>query len=61
MVGDAANLPHQERVLNPFFISRNIGLKLTQVIGDAQRMTASAGVFNDWWVNGDSPKAAARI
>src|SRR5436309_10749941 len=44
MVGDAANLPHQERVLNPFFVSRNVGLKLTHVIGDAQRMTASAGV-----------------
>lgn len=54
MVGDAANLPHQERVLSPFFVSRNVGLKLTQVIGADQRMTASAGVFNDWWVNGDS-------
>lgn len=54
MVGDAANLPQQERVLNPFFVSRNIGLKLTQVIGAEQRMTASAGVFNDWFVTGDS-------
>ena len=54
MVGDAANLPHQERVLSPFFVSRNIGLKLTQIIGDAQRMTASAGVFNDWWAGGDA-------
>lgn len=54
MVGDAANLPHQERVLSPFFVSRNVGVKLTRVIGDAQRMTASAGVFNDWWVGGDS-------
>jgi phosphate-selective porin OprO and OprP len=54
MVGDAANLPHPERVLSPFFVSRNVGLKLTQVVGEAQRMTASAGVFNDWWVNGDA-------
>lgn len=54
MVGDAANLPHQERVLTPFFVSRNVGLKLTHVIGDDQRMTASGGVFNDWWVNGDA-------
>ena len=54
MVGDAANLPHQERVLSPFFVSRNVGLRLTQVIGKAQRMTAAAGVYNDWWVNGDS-------
>ncbi len=54
MVGDSASLPHQERVLSPFFVSRNIGLKLTQVIGEAQRMTASAGVFNDWWAGGDA-------
>lgn len=54
MVGDAGNLPQQERVLNPFFVSRNIGVKLTQVVGESQRMTASAGVFNDWWVTGDS-------
>ncbi len=53
MVGDAANLPPQERVLNPFFVSRNIGVKLTRVMGKEHRMTASAGVFNDWWVNGD--------
>ena len=53
MVGDAANLPPQERVLNPFFVSRNIGVKLTRVLGKDHRMTASGGVFNDWWVNGD--------
>lgn len=54
MVGDAANLPHSERVLSPFFVSRNVGLKFVQVIGDTQRMTASAGVFNDAWFSGDS-------
>jgi phosphate-selective porin OprO/OprP len=54
MVGDAANLPHPERVLSPFFVSRNVGVKLTRVIGADQRMTAAAGVFNDWWVTGDS-------
>jgi phosphate-selective porin OprO/OprP len=54
MVGDAGNLPQQERVLNPFFVSRNIGAKLTRVLGESQRMTASAGVFNDGWVTGDS-------
>jgi len=54
MVGDAANLPQQERVLNPFFLSRNVGLKFTRVIGETQRMTASAGVFNDWLVDGES-------
>jgi len=54
MVGDAANLPHQERVLTPFFVSRNVGAKLSHVFGADQRMTLSGGVFNDWWVNGDS-------
>lgn len=53
MVGDAANLPHQERVLSPFFVSRNVGLRLNHVVGSAQRMTASAGVYNDGWVSGD--------
>lgn len=36
MAGDAASLPSQERVLSPFFLSRNIGAKLTQVIGADQ-------------------------
>ena len=54
MVGDAANLPQQERVLTPFFVSRNVGAKLSHVFGADQRMTLSGGVFNDWWVNGDS-------
>ncbi|HUK20728.1 MAG TPA: porin [Gemmatimonadales bacterium] len=54
MVGDAANLPQQERVLTPFFVSRNIGLKLTHVIGATHRMTASVGVFNDWFVTSDA-------
>jgi len=54
MVGDAANLPPQERVLSPFFVSRNIGAKLSRVIGKDHRMTAAVGVFNDWWVNGDA-------
>jgi phosphate-selective porin OprO/OprP len=54
MVGDAANLPHQERVLTPFFVSRNVGAKLSHVFGADQRMTLSGGVFNDWFVTGDS-------
>jgi phosphate-selective porin OprO/OprP len=54
MVGDAANLPQQERVLTPFFVSRNVGAKVSHVFGADQRMTLSGGVFNDWWVNGDS-------
>jgi phosphate-selective porin len=49
MVGDAANLQQQERGLNPFFISRGIGLKLTNSFR-ADSMTWSVGWFNDWWV-----------
>ncbi len=54
MVGDAAFLPHQERVLNPFFVSRNIGVRYSQVIGADPRMTAAVGVFNDWFRTDDS-------
>jgi len=54
MVGDSGNLPQQERVLTPFFVSRSIGAKISHVFGADQRMTLSGGVFNDWWVAGDS-------
>jgi len=47
MVGDAANLPHSERVLSPFFVSRNMGAKMLHVIGKEKRMTVSYGLFND--------------
>jgi len=50
MVGDAANLPQAERVLSPFFVSRDIGVKVSHVFGKEQRATATVGVFNDWWV-----------
>lgn len=53
MVGDAASLPSQERVLNPFFTSRNIGVKVMHVTSN-HRMTMAGGVFNDWWVKGDA-------
>lgn len=46
MVGDAANLPQQERILNPFFQSRNIGAQITHISED-QRYTFRAGIFND--------------
>jgi len=49
MVGDAANLQQQERALNPFFVSRGIGLRaLNTFAGDS--MSWSVGWFNDWWV-----------
>jgi len=54
MVGDAANLPQQERVMNPFFVSRNVGAKLSHVFGEDHRMTFSAGVFNSGWLKADS-------
>jgi phosphate-selective porin len=47
MVGDAANLPHFERLLNPFFNSRNNGIIYRHFLMK-DRMTISAGVFNQW-------------
>jgi len=49
MVGDAANLPAMERVLSPFFISRNTGAKFMHVWGPAKRGTFSMGLYNDAW------------
>ncbi len=65
VVSSFVNLSQQERILNPFFTSRDVGVKLTQVMAD-QRMTLSGGAFSDWWVNGDTPKnggadASARL
>ena len=53
MVGDAANLPQLERTLNPFFVSRNIGVKLSNSVLN-QRMTYTVGWFNDWLFHGQS-------
>ena len=53
MTGDAANLPHMERTLNPFFVSRNVGVKLSNPILN-ERMTYSLGWFNDWLFRGQS-------
>jgi len=53
MVGDAANLPQLERTLNPFFVSRNIGVKLSNSFLN-ERMTYSVGWFNDWFTQGQS-------
>lgn len=51
MVGDAANLPQHERLLSPFFRSRNVGAQLSNTWFD-QRATWSVGWFNDWWTQG---------
>jgi len=51
MVGDAAFLPSMERILNPFFTSRDVGLSMSNTAFN-KRMTYSTGWFNDWWVHG---------
>lgn len=49
MVGDAANLQAQERVLSPFFVSRNAGIRLNRVLGEDHRGTAAIGVYDQDW------------
>lgn len=53
MVGDAANLAFQERVLGPFFVSRAVGVKLTHMTDD-RMSTFAVGVFNDSWAGSSS-------
>ncbi len=58
MVGDAANLPQMERILNPFFNSRNIGIMyMNYAFND--RVTFAAGWYNNWFVDGQSFKQSA--
>ncbi len=47
MAGDAANLSASERVLSPFFLSRNTGARLSLVWGPATRGTLSLGLHKD--------------
>ncbi len=49
VAGDAANLQQMERILSPFFVTRNIGLRLSNTMAD-ERMSWAIGWFNDWWV-----------
>ncbi len=53
MVGDAANLPHTERLLSPFFVSRSEGVQLSSTMLE-QRSTWAVGWYNDWLTKGDS-------
>ena len=53
MVGDAANLPQQERVLSPFFVSRNTGATLSGLLA-GDRMTWTAGLYNSAFVWGEA-------
>ncbi|HKE94749.1 MAG TPA: porin [Povalibacter sp.] len=52
MVGDAANLPQNERLLSPFFVSRSLGVSWSG--GFSRRATWSVGWFNDAPVSGES-------
>jgi phosphate-selective porin len=52
MVGDAANLPQLERLLTPFFTSRNVGVRYFNSLAN-NRMSIGGGWFNDWWTKGD--------
>jgi phosphate-selective porin OprO/OprP len=49
MVAVAATLPQSERVLSPFFVSRNTGARITYVWGPSKQGTLSMGVYNDAW------------
>jgi len=52
MTGDAINLLTTERILNPFFVSRNFGLRWQRRF--TPWLAASAGLFNDAWMSGQS-------
>jgi phosphate-selective porin OprO and OprP len=47
MVGLFPTLPQQERILSPFFVTRNIGVQVMGLLA-GDRMTWAAGAFNDW-------------
>jgi phosphate-selective porin len=54
VVGDAANLQQQERILAPAFVpTRNIGLRLSNTMA-GDRMTWTAGWYNDWWTEDEA-------
>src|SRR5262245_21969239 len=55
MVGDAANLPQSERLLTPFFKSRDLGARLTKTFRD-DRASWAVGVYGD-----DGTQVTARL
>jgi len=55
LVGLSVLLPQQERILLPFFPSRNIGVQLLGQLAGG-RVTWQAGWFNDWLETGVSRK-----
>jgi phosphate-selective porin OprO and OprP len=50
LAGDSANLPQHERLLSPFYLSRNVGVQLSNSYLD-QRGTWAVGWFNDGWLH----------
>jgi phosphate-selective porin OprO/OprP len=57
MVGDAGNLPQQERLLSPFFVSRDLGVKVNHYLKN-QRMTFAAGVYDGAWLRDNTSQHA---
>jgi phosphate-selective porin len=53
MAGLSIVKPQQERILSPFFVTRSVGVTLSGQLA-ADRMTWSAGWFNDWLESGAS-------
>ena len=47
MVGDAANLPHTERLLSPFFVSRRRRAAVEHDVRPARHL-GRIGWYNDW-------------
>ncbi|MGH9262219.1 MAG: porin, partial [Acidimicrobiales bacterium] len=57
MVGLAALLPQQERILSPFFVTRDVGVRVSGWLAQ-DRIVWWAGWFNDWFTTGRSFAAA---
>ena len=55
MIGDSANLPQAERMLNAFFENRNVGIRYMDNWAK-DKISFSFGVYNDWFQNGNSFK-----
>jgi phosphate-selective porin OprO and OprP len=53
MAGLSILNPQQERILSPFFVTRSIGVRASGLLA-GDRMTWSAGWFNDWLESGAS-------
>lgn len=53
MIALAALLPQQERILSPFFLSRDVGVRFSGTLA-RDRVNYAVGWFNDWWLTGRS-------